>query len=211
MAGGESLEVEVKFCVARFTAVRPLLLSLGQLKKERVYEQNVVYDTAVSTLRHHEQLLRLRQDEQVRLTFKGPAPAAQSQSEAKVREELEVSVDNFGQMAAILGKLGFMPVLTYEKYRETFQVGAVEVVLDELPYGLFIELEGADGELPQVAMQLGLDWSQRLLTNYLALFGELQTRYQLPFTDLTFANFAGVPHNATAVWGNALQKFTEKS
>ena len=200
------LEVEVKFYVADITAVRDRLLSLetSQLKMVRLYERNVVFDTAVETLRHNQQLLRLRQDENVRLTFKGPAPDQQAQSQAKVREEIEVTLDNFDQMAHILDKLGFAPVLTYEKYRETFQVGAVEVVLDELPYGNFIELEGPDEALRPLAAQLGLDWSKRLLTNYLAMLAQVQAVYALEFVDLTFANFADVPVDGAMLWGEGL-------
>lgn len=34
------------------------------------------------------------------------------------------------------------PVQSYEKYRETYHWGDVEVVLDETPFGDFVELEG---------------------------------------------------------------------
>ncbi|MCA9979348.1 MAG: class IV adenylate cyclase [Anaerolineales bacterium] len=198
------LEVEAKFHVRDLTAVRERLLAVGELKKGRVYERNVVYDTAVGTLRHNEQLLRLRQDEDVRLTFKGPAVAAQAQSEAKVREEIEVHLSDFDDMAQILGKLGFLPAITYEKYRETFMVGAVEVVLDELPYGDFVELEGPDEALRAVAEQLGLNWSRRLITNYLAMLAEVRAAHDLSFTDLTFENFVSVAVDGAALWGDAL-------
>jgi len=32
--------------------------------------------------------------------------------------------------------------MMYEKYRTTFTIGSLEVVLDELPYGNFVEIEG---------------------------------------------------------------------
>ena len=188
-----SLEVEVKFRVADLAAVRLALLGLGaELVRPRVYERNVIYDTADHSLRHAQKLLRLRQDEQTRLTVKAPAPEADAVSQAKVRQELEITVSDRATAEAMLHALGYTPQLVYEKYRETFQLGGLEIVLDELPYGEFIEMEGEEGEMRPLAEALGLAWESRLLTNYLAMMNDLRERHQLPFVDITFAHFAAV-------------------
>ena len=97
-------------------------------------------------------------------------------------------------MALIFARLGFGAVQSYEKYRQTFHWRDVEVVLDEMPFGNFVELEGAtDAELKDAAAALGLDWSRRVLTNYLELMEQARRAFDLPFNDLTFANFAGRP------------------
>lgn len=182
----------MKFLVADLTAVRRRLLSLGAaMTKERVFERNVRLDTPDESLLAQWQLLRLRQDTAVTLTFKGQS-AQQQGSEARVREELEVTVSDFDTALLIFRRLGFAPVQTYEKYRETFALDGVEVVLDELPYGSFVELEGAEADLKTAAAALNLDWQQRILTNYLALMGQLKAHHNLPFNDLTFANFKNV-------------------
>ncbi|NIU59011.1 MAG: adenylyl cyclase, partial [Phycisphaerae bacterium] len=49
---------------------------------------------------------RLRQDEIARLTYKG-IPQEEIQSEAKVREELEIEVSDFATTAEILERIGF--------------------------------------------------------------------------------------------------------
>lgn len=190
----ERLEVEVKFLVADLPAVRARLAAVGAgMSAARVYERNVRYDTADEALLGRQALLRLRQDTRVRLTFKGLA-AQDAASEAKVREELEVSVSDFDTLALILTRLGFAAVQTYEKYRETWHLGDVEVVLDELPFGNFVELEGpSDESLKAVAVALGFEWSQRVLANYLALMELARRTFDLPFRDLTFANFAVRP------------------
>lgn len=185
------LEVEVKFYVPDLTAVRDKLLALGgTVTKPRLYERNIRFDTPEDALLTRRQLLRLRQDGSTKITFKGE-PATAVQSEAKVREELEVEVNDFQTAALIFERLGFAPVQIYEKYRETIQLDAVEVMLDEMPFGHFIELEGDEAAIKAVAARLGLAWSSRILTNYLGLMAQLQAHHQLPFHDLTFANFAG--------------------
>lgn len=190
--GTKDLEVEVKFLVADLDAVRARLLAVAELMAPRVFERNVRLDTAGQSLLERGQLLRLRQDTRVRLTFKGPA-AEDVASEAKVREEIELEVGDFDRMETILGRLGFRPVQSYEKYRETFHWGEVEVVLDELPFGDFVELEGSEKSIKAAAAALGLDWSQRVLANYLALMELARLTFDLSFNDLTFANFESRP------------------
>lgn len=190
----DTVEVEVKFFVADLAAVRQRLEALGAtVVAPRVRERNVRFDTADEGLLAREALLRLRQDTRVRLTYKGLA-AQDAVSEAKVREEIELSVDDFDRMALILSRLGFAAVQTYEKYRETFAWRDVEVVLDEMPFGAFVEIEGAsDASLKSAARAIGLDWSRRVLANYLALMELARRAFELPFRDLTFANFERHP------------------
>ena len=187
-----NLEVEVKFLVDELPQWRERLLEVGAvLEKARVYERNVRLDTADHALLKKLQLLRVRQDKVVRVTFKAPGPA-DLVSEAKVREELEMEVGDFDTAVLIFQRLGFAPVQVYEKYRETFQVGDVEAVLDEMPFGNFLELEGSESGIKTAVATLGLDWKQRLTTNYLAIMAQLKAHYNLPFDDITFVNFANV-------------------
>jgi adenylate cyclase class 2 len=157
----------------------------------RTYEKNIRFDTAWEGLRLQGKLLRLRHDVLSRLTFKGESPK-DIDSEARVREELEVTVDDFETMSQILERVGFKQTQIYEKYRETFRLDEVEVVIDEMPFGDFVELEGNDSDLKKAAGKLGLDWKQRILANYLALMAMIKKSYNLPFNDVTFENFDGV-------------------
>lgn len=187
-----NLEVEVKFFVSDLGVARRRLEADGaELVAPRVYERNVRFDTPDHKLLRRAELLRLRQDTRARLTFKGPA-AADAESEAKVREEIELEIADFDRMAAILIRLGYSPVQTYEKYRQTWRWHDVEVVLDELPFGEFLELEGEEASIKVAAAALGLNWSKRILTNYLGLMELCRRSFNLPFSDLTFANFDGI-------------------
>lgn len=184
-----NLEVEVKFLIDDLEALRQRLFDAGaELIRPRVYERNVRFDTADNALLEQEELLRLRQDTAVTLTFKGLSEF-DLESEAKVREEIEVTVDDFGRLTTILKRIGFEPKQEYEKYREAFHLNNLEIVLDEMPYGDFVELEGNEADIKATAGQLGLDWQDRILSNYLAMMGILAERYDLPFQDVTFENF----------------------
>jgi adenylate cyclase, class 2 len=189
MPAKNNLEVEVKFLVEDLGILREHLLEAGaKLVRPRIYERNVRFDTAHNALLKEEKLLRLRQDTAVILTFKAPSELDEG-SEAKVREEIEVQVDDFDRMAAILRRLGYEPKQVYEKYREAYHLDDLEIVLDEMPYGLFVELEGDEQAIKETAERLGLDWGERILSNYLAMMGLLVDQYNLPFQDITFENF----------------------
>lgn len=173
-------------------AFRERLLAAGAaLLKPRVFERNVRFDTADERLFRDLSLLRLRQDTAVILTYKN-TPKNLPQSEAKVREELEVTVSDFDTMAQILQRLGLAPMQVYEKYRETFQWQGTEIVLDELPYGNFVEFEGGEDGIKTAVSHLNLNWQDRLVTNYLALMAQIKAKHNLPFNDLTFANFTNL-------------------
>ncbi len=128
MSDAQQLEIEVKFLLANRADFRARLLEVGAvLTKPRVFERNVRFDTPDNRLLRQEELLRLRQDTAVRLTYKGLA-AADAHSEAKIREELEIQVSDFDVAALIFTRLGFAPVQVYEKYRETFTWQNVEIL-----------------------------------------------------------------------------------
>jgi adenylate cyclase class 2 len=191
-AAGESLEIEVKFYVDNLGELRDRLLSHGALlQKPRTYEQNILFDNPWQGLARQGKLLRLRRDAAARVTFKGIS-RHQINSEVRVREEIEVGVDDFDKLMTILERIGFEEQVRYEKYRETYSFKNVEVVLDEMPFGDFVELEGAEVDIRIAADELQMDWKKRIIDNYLALNARLKSHYDLSFDDITFENYSSI-------------------
>lgn len=189
-------ETEVKIYLADFAAIKLRLDELGaDLLHPRIYERNVRYDTANKSLTASGLMLRLREDDRVRLTYKG---AGSIERGIVTRDELEVQVSDFETMDAILGKLGYMPTMFYEKYRTTYELESTEIVLDELPFGNFIEVEGHSGQIEHVLRMLGLQEAERRHYSYARLFDFVKHHLELNFRDLSFDNFADidVPENA---------------
>ena len=193
------LEIEVKFNVPTVEPFRAQLLALGAtLEQKRVFERNLLLDTPDQQLLQADQVLRLRQDKAVRLTFKNKPIY---HSEMKVREEVEMEVGDLETAVLLFNRLGYQPQLVYEKYRETYHLGTAEVVLDELPYGDFIEIEGDETEIKRVVKEIRLGWNGRLSHNYLELMHQLKQHHNLPFNDLTFANFSNLTVSIADVLG----------
>ena len=129
---------------------------LGQVIAPRVHEVNLRFDTPDQSLSCTGKVLRLRQDTRARVTYKGEGNV---EGGARLRQELEFTVSDFDTAKALFEALGYQVYTMYEKYRTTYKLGNVEVVVDELPTGDFLEIEGPDSEsIRGVADQLELDW-----------------------------------------------------
>ncbi|MBN1967164.1 MAG: class IV adenylate cyclase [Anaerolineae bacterium] len=187
-------ETEVKIYAPDLDAVRARLESAGAvLVAPRVYEHNIRYEDAGHTLTPNEIVLRLRRDTRARLTYKAPPPPdAETAEGVRTRFEAEVTVDDFDTMHVILQRLGFHPDVVYEKFRTTYRLGEAEVVLDEMPYGNFVEVEGSPAAIEAALDALDLRGQPRFLESYMVLFERVKAALNLDAHDLTFAAFDGV-------------------
>jgi adenylate cyclase class 2 len=182
-------EIESKFYVGCPELITQRLQLMGaKTCTARVYELNFRFDTPAGELQRSGRVLRLRRDEEVRLTYKD---AGRLEAGTLSRRELEVTVSKFDATQQLLEALGYEVVFIYEKHRTTYDLGGARIMLDELPYGDFVEIEGDFDSLRPVAAQLGLDWDAAIPLSYHALFERLRIAHRLPFRDLTFQNFAG--------------------
>ena len=185
------LESEIKLYCPDFAPVVAILDKFNaKLIKPRVYERNVRYEDVHQTLTGRDIVVRLRQDDRVRLTYKEPIEKNYHQDVAE-RFEAEVTISDFDTMSLILGRLGYYPFLTYEKYRTTYMYEDCEIVLDEMPYGNFIEIEGDRGKIQHVRTQLGLADAPAFTASYVDLFGHVCRALSITTKDLTFENFRG--------------------
>jgi adenylate cyclase class 2 len=181
-------EIEVKFLIEDLVAMRQRLVAIGAtLTTPRTYEENLLFDTPDAQLRRQGRLLRLRRDRRSRITYK--EPPTHHNVDFKIMQEYEVEVSDFDQTHVILTKLGFALALRFEKYRETFTCQGAEIVLDEVPFGTFIEIEGPQEAIRAIVTALELDFDARLVSSYVDIFDTVCTTYKLPVTDITFAAF----------------------
>jgi adenylate cyclase, class 2 len=193
----DHLEVEVKFFITDITTLHQRLLDIGARPGPEMFESNIRFEDADETLKNSGRLLRLRKDASCRLTYK--CPPLEDDPEYKVYQELEVEVSHCDAMTGILGSLGYHPAQVYEKKRRVFQWHDMEICLDQMPFGHFLEIEGPGQGIKIAARRLGLAWRDRILTNYLSIFEMVRQKYQLPFNDVTFANFERHPVNLASM------------
>lgn len=185
------LETEVKFYLSQPGKLISRLTDLtAELVQPRVLEINLRFDTPGMTLSKQARVLRLRQDEAIHLTYKGPGQITQG---VLSRQEIEFTVSDFTAAKHFLEALGYEVIVSYEKYRQTYQLAEVLITVDEMPYGHFAEIEGLDpGQIRHVAELLQLNWNNRIIGSYLDIFRMLKSKMKLDFKDLNFKNFQGL-------------------
>jgi adenylate cyclase class 2 len=183
-------EIEAKFYVKNLASIEARLRkSMALLVQPRTHEINLRFDTPTGDLARSYRVLRLRQDTNTRLTFKGPG---QIQEGVRIRQEIEFNVSDFHSARKFLEALGYQVSLIYEKYRAVYDLDNTHVALDELPYGNFVEIEGLDVTgIRSMCQVVGLNWEASIPESYTVLFARLCSELDLPFRNLVFESFQG--------------------
>ncbi len=157
------------------------LREIGAQFEGEHFEENTIFKGA--TLEAGRSALRLRRvSGRAILTYKKRLPSA---SGIKHQREEETVVSDPERMHAILTSLGFSPAVVYEKRRQTWRLGDAEIVIDELPFGLFMEIEGSEQEISDIEDSLKIEG----LTTEVATYPQLALRRGTPRGSTVEARF----------------------
>lgn len=193
-------EIEAKFYVRDLKKIEACIQALdARLIQARVLETNIRFDLPDGGLSSKGQVLRLRQDTQAKFTYKDAGTKKQGIID---RTEIEFVVESFDKARLFLEALGYKKLIQYNKYRTTYSLESdsllsknhdCHIMLDELPYGNFVEIEGEDiAAIHNIANKLNLDIQAAISAGYTNLFENARRSMGFTFTDLTFANFEGL-------------------
>jgi adenylate cyclase class 2 len=185
-------EIEIKLRVAEPRRILERIVELGwRAAGQRELERNYVYDMPDGALRAAGCLLRVRDSGGVcLLTLKRPS---EDSGPHKVKEEFETEVRDCGALQRILEGVGYGVAWRYEKYRTAFERAdaAGEIVFDETPIGVFLELEGDPDWIDRTAVELGFSPADYVAATYGALFEEYRALHPDVGNDMVFAADAG--------------------
>ena len=178
------LEREVKLAFRDAEEARRAILAAGaEPLRGRRLQEDCLLDTADDQLYRRRCVLRVRMEcGKTLLTFKGPV----QESSMKLREELETVVGDGLLLLRVLEELGFHVWFRYQKYREEFAHEDVTVAIDETPVGTFVEIEGSERGIEEMAAALARKPADYLLDSYRGLFVKHCERHGLPVTDMLF-------------------------
>lgn len=179
-----TVEREIKLLYDSAEEAREAVLAAGATPVHgRRMQEDALLDTDDEQLRRRRCILRVRAENgKARLTFKGPVqPAAM-----KVREEVETLVGDGEVLLRVLEELGLHVWFRYEKYREEFASEDVIIAVDETPVGVFVEIEGGEDGITQMAAALGRGPSDYVLDSYRGLYLAHREREGLAGRDMVF-------------------------
>lgn len=169
-------ETEIKLPVRDLRILKRRLGELGfRVVRPRHFERNTLYDFPDLRLWKAKCLLRLRlAGKEWLLTFKG-APLASRRY--KVRGEIETRLEDGNCLNEIFCKLGLQPAFRYEKFRTVYARDAAgkrsetaQLVCDETPIGIYLELEGPRRWIDEVARQLAYSPDDYITASYASLY-----------------------------------------
>jgi len=148
-----AVEIEKKYIIDKKKLVE-LTAKLGELGAQfsyETFEENYLHRGGLLDLTPA--VLRLRKTEaKTTLTYKEKLA---TDSAFKQQIEFETEVSDVEAMENIIGKLGYKLAIVYEKHRKAWHLGQVEVVLDELPFGYYMEIEGDKEDILTAERLLG--------------------------------------------------------
>src|SRR4051812_40289321 len=178
------MEREVKLAFRDVEEARTAILAAGaEPLRARRLQEDYLLDTKDDQLFGRRCVLRVRMESgKTLLTFKGPV----QESSMKVREELETVVGDGLLLLLVLEQIGFRVWFRYQKYREEFAHEDVIVALDETPVGVFVEIEGSETGIHDMASALARKPEDYVLDSYRGLFVKHCQRHGLPVSDMLF-------------------------
>lgn len=178
------LEREVKLPFSSVADARAAILAVGATPvRGRRLQEDCLLDNADEQLRRARCVLRIRMEAgRSLLTYKGPVQP----SRWKLREERETIISDGETLLYILERLGFTVWFRYQKYREEFGARDAVIALDETPIGTFVEIEGSESAITELATALGRSESDYLLDSYRGLYVRHCQTNNLPLRDMVF-------------------------
>lgn len=150
-----AIEIEKKYRLNR--GQREIVLEnleeIGAEFKGEDFEENNIFQGGV--LSEKGAVMRIRKiGDKTILTFKR---RIKNEFAVKQQIEYETEVADAEAIEKILENLDFRKTLVYEKRRQTWNFRTVEIVLDELPFGDFMEIEGSITAIAEAEMFLDIE------------------------------------------------------
>ncbi len=161
-----AIEIEKKYRLDKKLLVEMAakLRELNAVFTADVFEENYLHRGGL--LDERNAVLRVRKTgDKTLLTYKekvGTSP----DGDFKHKIEFETVVADVAATEHIIEKLGYRLSVVYEKHRKSWHLGNVEVVLDELPFGYYMEIEGAIEDIIEAEKLLGADRLEPELRGY---------------------------------------------
>lgn len=145
-------EIEKKFRLSKEQSaeIESRLGRLGAVPDGSQTEENLIYSS--ESLHAQSSVIRIRRTEsRSTLTYKR---WMSSDNRMKEHIEYESEVGSPDEAEKILLEMGLRLTIVYEKRRKIWTFAGSEIVLDELPFGCFLEIEGEPDSIREAEIAL---------------------------------------------------------
>lgn len=153
------MELEVKVPCEDLAGLEKRLKKMGASHVEDLDQVDLYFSHPGRDFGMTDEALRLRREnERTVITYKGP----KLDRDTKLREEIELGVEDLDRMSLVLERMGFRQVIRIAKKRTVYELQGIHFCLDRLPgLGDFVEMEW-QGEDLEVGKQRIMELKKRL-------------------------------------------------
>lgn len=159
----QKIEKEIKIQLTEAEKVIETLRNCGAIFLGAAFEKTIRFDTSNHLLEQNGLFLRVRNGFSNKITLKEKIG---EDSVTRNRLETEIEVDDVDKVAYIFQKIGFNYTRVMEKYRMKWCLKEAEIVIDELPFGVFMEIEGNSDDIMSLLFFLNLSSEKVILETY---------------------------------------------
>ena len=141
-------------------------------------EKTVRYDNADSSLEREGKFIRVRSGIKNVVSIKEKINNCDNDDDNFLkRNDIEVEVSDIKKIQYILEQIGLHKTFTMEKYRLKWKYNDdVELNLDELPFGVFLEIHGNEKDVLEASKDLGLNVKNAKKGTYWDIFEEFKNK-----------------------------------
>jgi len=181
----DNKEIEIKLKIDNLEELEHLINQAGAvLVHPEVLQRTIRFDTPEQDLEKKGVFLRVRTGEKSIMTVKKKID--KTETRYFERNEWETEISDSKMAEEMLKNLGFEKILIMEKYRKTYSLDGVWLSIDRLPFGNFIEIEGAKDDIDRMVELLKLKTAVPITVTYWDLHDEYNREHHLTEENIVF-------------------------
>ena len=170
------IEKEVKYCITNPMELIDKLKNQNAIFSGYHLERTIRVDKPNWELSKEGTYIRLRTGFKNTLTLK---KARVKESEVSERLEIEIEIDDMESCQKLLQEIGLNEKLIMEKYRMIWEVNGTIITIDELPFGVYVEIEGSVQSIKILSELLGLNYDNRIIITYWEIYKDIMESMQM--------------------------------
>lgn len=158
-----ALETEIKIELSDPRSVIQKLRENGAVFLGAAKEKTIRIDTKSCDLEEKGLFLRVRGGFSNTITLKEKVG---EDTTTRNRLETEFEIEDIDNMIYIFKRIGFNYIRELDKYRTMWSFQQVSIVIDELPFGIYMEIEGNEDQIKAVKQELDLMSESSVIETY---------------------------------------------
>lgn len=167
-------EIKIELDNKEFLKVKELLVSLGAKKKSYFSERTYGFFTPDGKSIEKGIFPRIKVFNNKKKSILTVKVKKQKKTKYFQRDEFDLLISSVQKARSILHTLGYSKERIFEKKREIweFKKNNIEICLDKLPFGNYIEIEGSPKDIEKTIKNIRLKKYERITKAYLAVYDD---------------------------------------